>query len=134
MHSWFEEYEGLLIALGISSVVIFLGSVFIIPILIALLPRDYFVRVGKPISQLNPVHIAARLIKNGIGVLFILAGFVMLFIPGQGILTILLGLSLIDFPGKRRLEHRILRAPRVQKMIQWCREKAGREPLEIPTP
>lgn len=128
----FENYEGLLIVLGISSVILFLGSVVLIPLIIAYLPSDYFTRTIKPFDQLNPLHMAGRIVKNLIGALFILSGFIMLFIPGQGILTILLGLSLIDFPGKRRLETRILNSPKAMRLIKWCRRKSGREPLIIP--
>ena len=92
MPQWIENYEGLLIILGISSVVFFIGSVLVIPLLIAYLPKDYFVRVSKPLGELSPLHLVGRFIKNLVGVLLLLAGFVMLFIPGQGILTSILGL------------------------------------------
>ncbi|MEC7907208.1 MAG: PGPGW domain-containing protein [Verrucomicrobiota bacterium] len=98
-----ENYEGLLIGLGISSVVLFLGTVILIPLIIAYLPSDCFTRTIKPFRQLNPLHMFGRVAKNLIGTLFLLSGFIMLFIPGQGILTTILGLSLIDFPGKRGL-------------------------------
>lgn len=127
-----ENYERLLIALGISSVVLFLGSVTLIPLIIAYLPSDYFTRTIKPFRQLNPLHMVGRVAKNLIGTLFLLSGFIMLFIPGQGILTTILGLSLIDFPGKRRLETRILNSPKAKGLIEWCRHKFGREPLIIP--
>lgn len=129
-----ETYESLLIFLGVASLVLFLGSVVIIPIIISYLPSDYFVRPEKPFRELSPWHLLARVFKNGLGLLFILSGFVMLFIPGQGILTILLGLSLVDFPGKHHLQLRLLRMPKVQKLIQWCRHKTGRKPLLIPDP
>lgn len=109
-----------------------MGSVVVIPAVIAFLPRDYFRSSARPLGELGPLRLLGRLLKNLLGLLFLLAGFAMLFIPGQGILTSILGLSLIDFPGKRHLELRLLRAPRVQRMIQWCRRKTGREPLEIP--
>ncbi len=89
-------------------------------------------RTQKPLLELNPIHMVGRGIKNIIGVVFLLSGFIMLFIPGQGILTILLGISLIDFPGKNRLLLRLLRSPRVNQLIHWCRQKTGRGPLLIP--
>lgn len=127
-----DQYEGLLIYVGISSIVLFLGSVILIPLIIAYLPHDYFVRAIKPFKRLNLLHMAGRVAKNSIGAIFLLAGFIMLFIPGQGILTILLGLSLINFPGKRRLETRILNMPKAKRLIRWCRKKSRREPLIIP--
>jgi hypothetical protein len=75
-----------------------------------------------------------RALKNLLGLLFLLSGLVMLFIPGQGILTILLGLSLLDFPGKPEIQLRLLRMPKVQKLIQWIRKKAKQPPLLIPDP
>ncbi len=129
-----EDYENLFIFLGFASLVLFLGSVIIIPLIISYLPSDYFVRPEKPFRELGPWRILARILKNGLGSLFILSGFVMLFIPGQGILTILLGISLVNFPGKHRLQLRLLRMPKVPKLIQWCRHKTGRTPLLIPDP
>jgi len=127
-----EDYESLFIFLGVASLVLFLGSVIIIPLIISYLPSDYFVRLQKPFRELSPWHMIARILKNGLGLLFILSGIVMLLIPGQGILTILLGLSLVDFPGKHHLQLRLLKLPKVQKLIRWCRHKTGRKPLLIP--
>ena len=129
---WIENYERLIIGLGVASVVLFLGSVLVIPLIIAYLPADYFARTLKPLRELSLFHTLGRCLKNTVGLFFLFLGFVMLFIPGQGILTILLGLSLIDFPGKRRFEIRILNSPRARKLIQWCRQKSGRDPLLIP--
>lgn len=127
-----ENYENVFIALGVISVVSFLGSIVVVPFIVAKLPTDYFIRPAKPLGELSPIRIVARILKNLLGLLFLLSGFVMLFIPGQGILTILLGLSLLDFPGKHRIQIRILRSTHVQKLVQWCRKRAGRQPLQIP--
>ena len=61
-----------------------------------------------------------------------LAGIAMLALPGQGILTILVGITLLNFPGKRRLELRIVRQRRVLRAINWMRAKAKRPPLVLP--
>ncbi len=127
-----KDYESVFIILGISSIVLFLVSAIVIPLVIAVLPRDYFTRPIKPLRELNPFRIFLRILKNLIGGIFLLSGFLLLFIPGQGILTILLGLSLVDFPGKQHIQIRILKTNRVQKLVQWCRKKSGREPLLIP--
>ena len=73
-----------------------------------------------------------HLIKNSLGLLFLLMGFIMLFIPGQGLLTILAGLWLMDLPGKRALEIRMIRTPAIHRGIDYIRKKAGRSPLLIP--
>jgi hypothetical protein len=58
----------------------------------------------------------------------------MLLLPGQGILTILIGLMLLDFPGKRRLERRLVQQPSVWRAINWMRAKAHQPALELPAP
>jgi hypothetical protein len=55
----------------------------------------------------------------------------MFFTPGQGILTLLLGMSLVDVPGKQRLMRKLIRRPRVLKVINRLRAKADQPPLEI---
>jgi len=127
-----ESYENVFIVLGVISVASFLGSIIVVPLIISKLPSDYFIRPAKPLGKLSPLRLVARILKNLLGLTFLLSGFVMLFIPGQGILTILLGMSLIDFPGKQQMQIRILQSPRVQKLVQWCRKKAGRKPLQLP--
>jgi|TARA_B110000483_G_C18031019_1_gene478733 hypothetical protein len=42
-----------------------------------------------------------------------LVGLLLLFLPGQGLLTILIGLMLMNYPGKSRLEQKIVRMPGV---------------------
>jgi hypothetical protein len=73
-----------------------------------------------------------RVSKNILGGLVFLAGVAMLVLPGQGMLTILLGLSLLDFPGKRKLELKIVRLRGVKRMINWIRAKAGAAALILP--
>jgi hypothetical protein len=70
--------------------------------------------------------------KNLCGVVLILAGIVMLVLPGQGILTILVGLICVDFPGKFAFERWAIRRRGVIHSINWLRKKAGREPLMSP--
>jgi len=55
----------------------------------------------------------------------------MLVLPGQGLLTILFGIALLDFPGKYRLERRIVSYPKVLNSINWIRKKANKKPLVI---
>ena len=56
----------------------------------------------------------------------------MLVAPGQGLLTLAAALVLLDFPGKYRLERRLVTQKPVWKSINWLRRRAGREPLERP--
>jgi hypothetical protein len=83
----------------------------------------------------HPVmKIFGHLVKNTFGAVFLLAGFLMLFLPGQGILTMLIGLSLIDFPGKRVLEARLIGRPSLLHAINRVRARFGKPPLVIAPP
>ena len=56
-------------------------------------------------------------------------GILMLVLPGQGLLTILVGLMLSDYPGKFKLEKRIIKTNLVLKTINWYRTKSNIPPL-----
>jgi hypothetical protein len=77
------------------------------------------------------LRIIGRILKNVVGVLFVLAGLSMLVLPGQGVLTILIGLSLVDFPGKQRLEARIIGQRSVFKAVNSLRARFGRPPFVL---
>ena len=136
MLQWLRDNEALLWWLGIGSVVMFVGSLLLLPWLVAKIPADYFMPSKRPVHPLVQRHPVIRLLlavlRNLLGVVILLAGVAMLILPGQGILAILLGLMLIDFPGKYRLEQWAIRKPSVHKPINWLRTKAKREPLQIP--
>ena len=103
------------------------------PAIIARIPADYFVReVREETRSWHAMRIATRVAKNLLGVLLLAAGILMLVLPGQGILTIFAALMLLEFPGKRRLELAIIRQPIVLKAVQWLRQRAGRDPLDLP--
>jgi hypothetical protein len=68
-------------------------------------------------------------IKNVVGTIFLVAGFAMLFLPGQGLLTMVIGISLIDFPGKRKIEKRLVSQPTIFQAINALREKFGKPPF-----
>jgi hypothetical protein len=55
----------------------------------------------------------------------------MLVLPGQGVLTIVAGLSLAHFPGKRRLQRRLLGAPGIRALCDAIRRRAGVPPLQL---
>lgn len=102
--------------------------------IIVRLPADYFVG-DQPPAFLGERHPLLRTVghfaKNGVGVVVLVAGLVMLFTPGQGVLTILIGLMLVDFPGKRKLEKRIVRQPKVLAGINAIRRRYGRDELKF---
>lgn len=125
----------LLFALGIVSVVLFIGTLIVIPIVLVRLPVDYFHSNPSRVWLQNwhpAIRITGYALKNALGIVFLLAGLAMLVLPGQGILTVLLGISMIDFPGKRRLERALLGRPAVLRSINKVREKFSKPPLREP--
>jgi hypothetical protein len=58
-----------------------------------------------------------------------MGGILMLVLPGQGLLTILVGLMLSDYPGKFKLEKRIIKTNLVLKTINWYRTKSNIPPI-----
>ena len=127
-----SRYQQEIRMLGIASVATLVISALLIPYLIVRLPADFYAERDdrRRVFQDRPVLRAVFLaIKNTLGAFLLLAGILMLLLPGQGILTILAALALLDFPGKLRVELRILHIPTILKSINWLRRRAGREPL-----
>jgi len=129
---WLKAHEELFAALGLLSVFLFLVSLVVFPLIIIYLPHDYFVRTEASFATLSPLRMLLRILKNAFGIFLILAGFLMLFLPGQGLLCLFLGISLVHFPGKRRLEMHLLRYKRIRNSVAWIRHKAEREPIRLP--
>lgn len=121
-----------LIALTVLSLVFFVGTLLAIPFILVRLPADYFdIRVPRPwMKDHHPVlRLIGHIVKNVIGAVFLFAGFLMLFLPGQGILTMLIGISMLDFPGKRKVEARLIGQPTVLNAINAMRHKFEKPPL-----
>lgn len=121
-----------LVGLTVVSIVSFVGSLIAIPWILIRLPDDYFdVRVPRHwMKDHHPVlRIVGHIIKNVIGAVFLVIGFLMLFLPGQGLLTMLIGISFMDFPYKRKLEARIVGQPALLSIINAMRRKFNRLPL-----
>ncbi|BCU06574.1 PGPGW domain-containing protein [Allochromatium tepidum] len=136
--SWIESHQALTLLLAGASVLTFIGSILALPVLVAAMPEDYFVDTTRRQSRLRRFHpliyLGLRVSKNVVGWLLVFCGLLMLVLPGQGLLTILVGLVLSDFPGKFALERRLARNPRVMAAFNWLRRRAGRPPLQAPTP
>jgi hypothetical protein len=123
-----------LIGLTAVSVIGFIGSLIAIPLILVRLPADYF-DTRTPRHWMKDHHPVLRLsglvIKNAVGIVFLLAGFAMLFLPGQGVLTMLIGISLMDFPGKRQLEAKMVGQPTLLGVINNMRRKFDKPPLTL---
>ena len=126
--------QQVLVMLFVLSLVAFVGTLVAIPVILIRLPSDYFSE-KNPRMWMADHHPILRgiglFIKNAIGVVFLLAGFAMLFLPGQGILTMVIGVSLIDFPGKRNIERKLITLPRVLESINALRNKFGKPPFTL---
>jgi hypothetical protein len=75
-----------------------------------------------------------KIFKNLAGAALLVAGVVMIFLPGSGALTIVLGLLLVDFPGKYDVLRKLLCRPKVSRAVNKLRQKFGRRPLVLECP
>lgn len=118
------------------SVVLLVLSPVVVGWVVVRLPVDYF-SAGRrePVAFLGD-HPLLRLVvlvgKNLVGVSLVVAGVLMLFVPGQGLLTIVMGVLLLDFPGKFRVERWLVTRRAVWRSINWLRRRAGREEFRRP--
>lgn len=117
----------------ILSLITFLSSLIILPLLILAIPKDYFVdKQRHPMRFRHSSYVlqmTVLLIKNLLGVLMVIIGVLLLILPGQGILTLLAGLVLLDFPGKFLLLRWLARKEKVLKSLNWVRKKGNKEPF-----
>jgi hypothetical protein len=132
---WYQGNEIALWWLAASTIITFLATLIAVPILVVRIPADYFShnkRQAIPWAHRHPAVRAMLLIgKNALGYIFIVAGIVMLALPGQGILAILIGIMLLNFPGKFRLERWIITRRPVIRSINWLRRRAKHAPLVL---
>lgn len=135
MIKWFETHEWVMAGASVASILIFLVSVILVPLVAARIPADYFAHERRPpglwAQRQWPLRWAIRLGKNALGAALILAGLAMLVLPGQGLLTIIVGLLLLDIPGKYRVEKRLVRMKRVRAGLNWLRRRAGADALVV---
>ena len=135
MLHWLSLNETLAWWLVASSTVTFVASLVSVPWLVIRLPPDHFSLQRNRNQRPAVTHPLARLIwlslRNLAGVALILAGLLMLVLPGQGLLAIVAGLMLMSFPGKRRLVRRIVSRPWILGAMNRIRRRAGRVPLVL---
>jgi hypothetical protein len=130
---WLEQHQSLgwTAAVGIGAFVL---SVVVGTAVVVWLPEDYFVR-GPAAHGFWHSHRALRILlllaKNLVGGLLFLLGVVLALplVPGPGLLFMLIGIGLLDFPGKRALERRLLRVPRVLSGLNRLRARFGKPPI-----
>ncbi|XOZ33013.1 PGPGW domain-containing protein [Halomonadaceae bacterium KBTZ08] len=132
--AWLQAHEGVLWAVGGVSLFMFVATLVAVPVIVARIPADYFVRYEhrpRLIRQRLPVMgLIVLVLKNLLGLVLLLAGIAMLVLPGQGLLTIVIALTLLNFPGKYRLERWVVSRPPVFRAINWMRRHRGVTELE----
>ncbi|TXH71487.1 MAG: hypothetical protein E6Q83_01830 [Thiothrix sp.] len=126
---WLTQHDTLLYWIGIISLLMFVFSLLLLPILINKIPADYFSlnEHERAIDLLKPRNI----LRNVVGLIVLLAGLAMLFLPGQGLICVLIGLTIMKFPGKYALERWIITRKGVLASLNWIREKGGKQPLKV---
>lgn len=116
-------------------VVMFTGSLAFTAWIIVQLPATYFLdNHPHALAERHPaVRWLGLIAKNVAGVALILLGVLLSLpgVPGQGALTILIGLMMVDFPGKRRLERKLVARPAVRRGIDRLRARFGKPPLVL---
>ena len=122
-------------ALGLS-LFLAVGSIALAALIVVRWPVDQFKGLVAPPfwEHRHPVIRAVGLVgKNIAGYLIVLLGIIMALpgVPGQGVLLILIGLTLVNFPGKRRIERRLIRRPAVLRVVNRLRAWFGHPALEI---
>ncbi|MDE0467906.1 MAG: hypothetical protein OYL97_12705 [Candidatus Poribacteria bacterium] len=120
------------VTLLIVTVTSFIGSILFCTLVIAYLPSDYFLPKKRTILIKQPVlRIGFKCLKNLLGVVLVIVGFIQIPLPGPGILTVLIGVIISDIPGKRRLERRIIRSPVVLAAANGIRSRFKRPLLML---
>lgn len=120
----------------IFSVITFVTSIVITILVVIRLPDTYFkASHGREfwVERHPALRWGGLVVKNLLGAFLVLLGVLMSLpgVPGQGVLTILLGVMLLDFPGKRRLELKLVSRPKVLRTINRIRQRFDRTPLQL---
>lgn len=136
MLDWLSLFKPYLQWMALASFLSLVLAVVLLPAIVTQLPEDYFIREKRrPVARQkgHPVlMVIVNLVKNLLGLLFIVAGVLMTFLPGQGLLTILIGMMMVNFPGKYRLEQVLIRQKIISQTLNKLRRKAHRKPFQMP--
>jgi hypothetical protein len=129
--TWRKVLVGALIFL-----VSFFVNLAIVSVILVKLPADHFSKTRKTKFWAGPrpaLHAAKVIGKNIAGILLVALGIVLSLpgVPGQGLLTVLLGIMLLDFPGRDRVEQKLLSKPSIVNTINRLRGRFSKPPLEL---
>ena len=130
-----QDHKVLFFWLTVSSGILLFLSLIIVPLILILLPADYFVNrkeKGRFASlKLTPPRLIFLIVKNLCGAVLLICGIAMLVLPGQGLLTILLSVMLLDFPKKYKMERWLVSRPSILRSINYLRKRARRDPFKV---
>lgn len=129
--TWQSVLIGVLIFLATFTI-----NLAIVSFILVKLPANHFSKSRKTKFWAGPrpwLHALKVIGKNVAGVLLVALGIILSLpgVPGQGLLTVLLGVMLLDFPGKDRMEQKLLSRPAIQKAINGLRRRFDKPPLEL---
>ena len=127
------EHAGWLVAISLLSALVILA---LVPVLITSIPADYFShhhRHRLHTSRRHPlISLVIKAAKNLLGAVFLVVGFVLLFLPGQGLVLIFVGMLIMNYPGKYALECWIVQRRGVLPALNALRVRHGKPPLLSP--
>ena len=122
------ENAGWLVMMSLLTALITLA---LVPVLITRIPVDYFShdhRLRK--MKAHPLlSVTIKAAKNLLGVMFLLVGVLLLFLPGQGLILILVGMLIMNYPGKYALERWLIQRRGVLPALNAIRVRYGKPPL-----
>jgi uncharacterized membrane protein (UPF0136 family) len=133
MLTFIADHAGWLMAVSMVSLI---AGLVLTPVFATRIPVDYFSHPHRHRLSARSRHPLLRLliagIKNLLGIVLLVAGFLMLFLPGQGLLMLLAGLLSMNYPGKFALERWLVTRPHVLPAVNWLRAKYDHPPLLEP--
>lgn len=122
----------------LTGLAMFLISSAVAVGLLLRIPEDYFLDANMITSshRSNRPHWLIIAARNALAIPVIILGIILSLpgVPGPGLVTILLGIMLLVFPGKRRLEQRLVRIKSVRNTINRVRARFGKPPLRMDEP
>ncbi len=119
------------VALSLVSLASLVLCAFLLPYLVVRLPEDYFARVRRkpPWTQRSVGDRLFSVARTLVGLVLVVTGLFLVVLPGQGLLTILMGIVVAEFPGKFRLERRLVARPGIRRGLDAIRRSFGQPPL-----
>ena len=127
----YQQMQPWLPLLASISILMMLASMIFIPILIVKMPADYFV-ADRRMRHWTIARVTFYILRNIAALVLLVAGLIMLVLPGQGLLTIIIAVMVSDVPGKYRFERFLVRQQGVVQSMNWIRKRYQKEPLQVP--